>query len=259
MLFINTRPAERAQPLTEALQSLGVGVLELPLLQLQALTLTAELQAQFSQLALVHVVVVVSPMAVEVGIRYLQQLGISINSLAHLTWIAVGQGTAQCLQAYGIESQVPEIENSEGMLQIEALKQLPSAAKIAFWRGIGGRQFMMEHLTKAGYEILNMLLYRRICPETTQLQFAAGIDQMQQATALWVLISSEASWLNWLRLLADRSDLLQQAQYWTLGERLTTVLQDYAQQQKIHLNMKRIEYLNTDYLLEMVRLEIGLI
>ncbi len=61
MLFINTRPADRAQQLTSALQAEGLTVLELPLLALEAMPWSESLATLFAQINEVQVIVVVSP------------------------------------------------------------------------------------------------------------------------------------------------------------------------------------------------------
>ena len=90
MLFVNTRPVERAAALTAAVRASGVKVLELPLLALEARPLTAQLKQQFKDMPEAKVIVVVSPIAVEIGMRYLKQLNISLDALAHIQWVAVG-------------------------------------------------------------------------------------------------------------------------------------------------------------------------
>ncbi len=97
MLFINTRPQDRAKPLTVALQQQFIEVIELPLLELIARPLSSELTYLYQQLFSAKVIVVVSPTAVEIGMKYLKQLDIQLADLAHLKWIAVGQKTAESL------------------------------------------------------------------------------------------------------------------------------------------------------------------
>ena len=123
MLFINTRPEDRASTLTQALQEVGYQVETLPLLELVAEPFLESLQQLYQQLEQVQVIVVVSPTAVEVGMRYLQQAGISLDQLKHVQWIAVGQATAQALAKLSVVSHVPEVESSEGMLDLPILKQ----------------------------------------------------------------------------------------------------------------------------------------
>lgn len=253
MLFINTRPVDRAAALTSVLQAADLAVLELPLLELQALPLHSTLLSQFQQLSTVDIIVVVSPMAVAVGMQYLQQCQINLTDLTHITWIAVGEMTAQCLKKYGIDSHVPTVETSEGMLQLAALNQLQVASTIAFWRGEGGRQFMMQQLQQAGHQIVNMLLYQRACPADAPQMFLQAQDLILKSSPVVVLISSEASWLNWLSLCQSQS-LWVDFEYWVLGERLACVLNDYAQTHEIMLKVHQIDQLKTEYLRDSLQL-----
>ena len=112
MLFINTRPQDRASTLTEALVDAGYQVATLPLLELKAEPFSFELQQLYQQLEQTQVIVVVSPTAVEVGMRYLQQANIDLVQLTHIQWIAVGQATAQALAKFKIESDLSFSSNN---------------------------------------------------------------------------------------------------------------------------------------------------
>jgi uroporphyrinogen-III synthase len=160
MIFINTRPASRADDLTKALNDAGYQVESLPLLELVPQPFSNELQQLYQQLSETQIIVVVSPTAVEIGIRYLQRAGLPLQQLKHIQWIAVGNATAQALAKFNIESHVPEVESSEGMLELPILQQQDHLKKIAFWRGLGGRQFMMQQLQQQGVSLLNFVLYR---------------------------------------------------------------------------------------------------
>ena len=232
MLLINTRPSDRATALTQALQKKGIAVIAMPLLTLTACPLTPHLAAQFQALASAQVIVVVSPMAVRVGMDYVQQTGVSLQALQQVSWIAVGQTTADTLAEYGICSHIPDVETSEGMLELPVLKQVSAPSKIAFWRGEGGRQFMMQQLSEAGHDIENMLLYERAYPESSTVIFHQHLPQLMQSDHTVVLISSEASWLNWLNLIALQPNL-SIAEYWVLGERLAQILSNSVKNSKI--------------------------
>lgn len=254
MLFVNTRPVDRAAALTSVLQAADITVLELPLLELQALALNSTLLSQFHQLHTVDTIVVVSPMAVAVGMQYLQHCQINLTELAHINWIAVGEATAECLKRYGIESHVPAIETSEGMLQLPVLNKLKASSSIAFWRGEGGRQFMMQQLQQAGHQIVNMLLYQRACPIHSEQIFLQAQALLLSASAVIMLISSEASWLNWVALCRSNPALLVKIDYWVLGKRLASVLNDYAQTHEIVLKVHQIDQLKTEYLRDSLQL-----
>jgi len=197
MLFINTRPDDRASVLTQALSEAGYQVEALPLLELVAEPFSEALQQLYLALAETKVIVVVSPTAVDIGIRYLQQAGLQLDQLKHIQWVAVGQATAKALAQFKIASVVPEVETSEGMLELPLLKQQMHLNKIAFWRGLGGRQFMMQQLQQQGVEILNFVLYRRQCPEQSFIKFPEIVKKISLNQSVAVLISSEASWNYW--------------------------------------------------------------
>ncbi|ENV38951.1 hypothetical protein F959_00081 [Acinetobacter venetianus RAG-1 = CIP 110063] len=223
MLFINTRPQDRASTLTEALVDAGYQVETLPLLELTAVPFSIELQQLYQQLEQTQVIVVVSPTAVEVGMRYLQQANIDLVQLTHIQWIAVGQATAQALAKFKIESLVPEVESSEGMLDLPILKQQDHLKQIAFWRGLGGRQFMMQQLQQQGISVLNFVLYRRQCPELSVIKTPTILKNIESHQQVAVLISSEASWNNWQQL-TSQNQVEAEWIYLTLGERLTQLL-----------------------------------
>ncbi len=241
MLFLNTRPSPRAQELTDVLQQHGVRTFHLPLLELVEQDLDATLIQLYQQLAQVDVIVVVSPTAVQVGMRYLTQLKLN---LPQVKWIAVGEKTALELKKYDIDAQVPELETSEGMLQIPYLKQLLTGSKIAFWRGEGGRQFMMQHLQQQGMQILNFVLYKRCCPTRTIEQISTLQLTLQQ-DLIQILITSEASWRNWLTLNIH----LNQVEYLVLGDRLYRILEQYSQQYHVKMKLKKLTNLKPETIL----------
>ena len=95
MLFINTRPQDRAEALTQALQQQHIEVIDLPLLQLSAQPWSEPLANLYTQLPHTHIIVVVSPTAVDIGMEYLAQSQISLQDLQHIRWVAVGEKTAE--------------------------------------------------------------------------------------------------------------------------------------------------------------------
>ncbi len=96
----------------------------MPLLQLSAQPWSEQLANLYSQLPHTHIIVVVSPTAVDIGIQYLTQSQISLQDLQHIRWVAVGEKTAEVLRGYGVHSEVPQVETSEGMLSLPCLQNL---------------------------------------------------------------------------------------------------------------------------------------
>ena len=255
MLFINTRPADRAQALTQCLVHAGFKVLDLPLLALQSLPFNQQLQQQFDQLSTVQAIVVVSPSAVEIGLDYLQKSQITLAQLQHIEWIAVGKKTAAVLAEHGVVASVPEVETSEGMLQLPLFRQRSDLKAIAFWRGIGGRAFMMQQCQQQNIDVVNMLLYQRSFPESSKQQFLTLLAEMQHAPQPFVMnISSEASWHYWLSLCASHLDILQHGHYLVLGRRLYQILQQDRKSKNFCFNITLLDNLEENTVLQTLSL-----
>jgi uroporphyrinogen-III synthase len=251
MLFINTRPEDRAVNLTQALLEVGHQVINLPLLELVAEPFSLNLRELYQQLEQVQVIVVVSPTAVDVGMQYLQQQKISLDQLKHVQWIAVGQATAQALAKFNVDSHIPEVENSEGMLDLPILNQHVHLDKVAFWRGLGGRQFMMQRLQQQGVEILNFVLYRRQCPIQSVTLFPKILKKIMLSQPVMVLISSEASWNNWQQL-CGQNNIDAQWVYLALGERLAQLLKNARLQTHQEINIIQLDNLSTSEIIQRI-------
>lgn len=252
MLFINTRPQDRAEKLSHALRMAQVSVLDLPLLELVARPWSVALAELYQQLLAAQVIVVVSPTAVQVGMDYLRQAEISLDELQQIQWIAVGETTAQALATYGIAAEVPLVETSEGMLQLPMLKSMNAGTCIAFWRGEGGRPFMMDQLKQQGMHILNFILYERRCPLLTQQNLSNILPLLEQQQQYAMVVSSEASWLNWIKLMQGQNAIIAKGHYFVLGERLYQVVSDYKKNQFACFNVTRLPDLKTDSILQQI-------
>lgn len=253
MLFINTRPQDRAAALTETLQHAGVSVVNLPLLELTARAWSEDLAACYAELRDAQVIVVVSPSAVHIGMAGLTQTSLSIDQLKSKQWVAVGQATATTLAEYGISSITPEVETSEGMLSLPCLEQLRAGSTVAFWRGEGGRQFMMQTLIEHNVQVLNFVLYQRQLPPSAMQILQSHFPDLQMSSRYCMLVSSEASWLNWLELIRDQLDLLNKACIFVLGSRLVDVVTQTQTQFALNYPIIQLEDLNPAHILQHVQ------
>ncbi len=252
MLFINTRPQDRAENLSHALRMAQIEVLDLPLLELVAQPWSDSLSELYQRLPSTQVIVVVSPTAVEIGMDYLTKASLSLEAIRHIQWIAVGETTAQALAQYGITAEVPLVETSEGMLQLPILQTLNAGTCIAFWRGEGGRLFMMDRLKQQGIEILNFVLYQRRCPVLTEQNLRKLLPKLAQEKQYYMVVSSEASWINWINLVQAEDELIAKGHYLVLGERLYQVVSDYKKNQQACFNITRLSDLKTDSILQQI-------
>lgn len=252
MLFLNTRPAERAATLTQFLKAHQVDVLDLPLLELAPMPWSESLKALYAALASVQIIVAVSPSAVTYGMQGLVRAGLTAESLSHVQWIAVGDATAQALKDYGFSSHVPEVETSEGMLDLPLLHKLAPNVKIAFWRGEGGRQFMMNSLHEKGIELLNFVLYWRKCPEQASRILTKNLLRLQRQQGYCMLVTSEASWRNWQMLIVEHSEVLHQAHFLVLGERLFHLLEQDRQAHQYLFHIYQLNDLRKESILKQI-------
>jgi uroporphyrinogen-III synthase len=226
---LNTRPTERADGLNQALQQAGYRVSALPLLELVAEPLDT-IQQPLAEIRQVAVVVVVSPAAAQLGLDALKQLNIVPSQLT-CQWVAVGQGTATVLAQAGIRPHVPALETSEGMLALELFDSLQGqqpllANTVMFWRGHGGRQFMLKHLANQ-HPIISINLYYRQLPDSSRQLYSQLLSQQVLSHAPQVLlITSGVSWQNWQEL-GQQFGVINPAYILVLGQR---VYQDISQQ-----------------------------
>lgn len=202
-IVINTRPVERAAPLTEHLQAAGMMVVEIPMLELQLLERRATDMALMRQWLAgdYQALVIVSPTAAASGLEVWQRLKqqVAINSQdndlsasaayrapSHI--IAVGTATAAVLQQapVHIDYQVlqPMIANNEGMLAMPEIEGLQAGDKLLVWRGRGGRRLLVDTLQARGVHIDSIAWYERVLPDKAMLQYQAWLSTfMTQKTA----------------------------------------------------------------------------
>lgn len=210
--LLNTRPEARAGTLTLALQAAGHRVSELPLLQLDTLTVPAAIQAAWQQPPRVReVVVVVSSLAAQQG---LAQLG---TGPAGRQWLAVGAVTARSLQAAGLQPGVPAQETSEGLLALPALQQ---AERVWLWRGLGGRELLAQTALAREQQLVAVDLYQRQ-PHPDRAQTWQDILQ-QQGFPQGVLLTSGLAAQLWQQLAGPR---WAEPLLWVVGERIWRQLQ----------------------------------
>lgn len=257
MIFINTRPTSRAQPLSLAMQNRGMTVLEMPLLELAPVDISGrELQYQkdfYQQPERYQALVVVSPTAARMGLAACPQ-----GFMPKCAVIAVGHATAEVLRAAGWQVQCPDEYSNEGMIKMPSLNTLSTGHHILVWRGRGGRRVLVNFLQENGVTVDAIAWYQRRCPidaldKFTKLQqqlvtLSAQSEPIAPITPI-TLISSGEAFTNWRMLFAewqaDRITSTDAAQlsdfdYLTFGKRLTDTLQD------LQLNCMRIEHLDDD-------------
>ncbi len=238
-VVINTRPLERAAPLTEYLQAAGMTVVDMPMLTLQprAVSYTDISLMQDWLAGNYKALVIVSPTAAASGLAVWQALEQTKESSdngelsesnrlkankapSHL--IAVGEATASVLQdpklPFSYPILQPIIANNEGMLAMPEIERLQAGDKLLVWRGLGGRRLLVDTLKARGVQIDSIAWYERTLPTDASANYKQWLKQVinqntaqsQQATQSTaskpiVIISSGTAFEYW-------SNVVKQAQ-----------------------------------------------
>lgn len=217
MIFINTRPSSRAKNLTTFLQSQGIKVVELPLLELVACQLSEQEKQHFAQINDYQAVVFVSETAVTYFFEVIQTHQISLNPT--LSFIAVGQKTAHVFNQFWQKnyptppnlltpSEFNLPENNAGLLQLSIIQSLKKGDKILLLKGKDGRELLKNTLLIKGVTVDEVDFYQRVFPpRSVQIfqDFCQSLFYHQAfSTQKIVLITSLTAWENWQRLIQSQ-------------------------------------------------------
>ena len=263
-LVINTRPVERAAPLTRHLQAAGMSVVDMPMLTLQPrLTTDSDMILMRQWLAGEYqALVIVSPTAAASGLAIWQLLerehqansatdkeveGIKGSSnilVAPSHLIAVGEATAAVLNEAKLSNasyQVlqPAIANNEGMLAMPEIDSLQAGDKLLVWRGLGGRRLLVDTLQARGVHIDSIAWYERKMPINAMAQYqqwrqdfnnknaTTGITASQQAKPI-VIVSSGTAFEHWESIVQATKTINLAAENQAMSVNAPLKLSDFA-------------------------------
>ena len=181
-VVVITRPAGTATALSRRVRALGGQPLALPGLSLRGVE-DARAAASALRAALRDdVLVFTSPAAV----RFAAQLA-PLRTRA--TVLAVGQGTARALRRHGIAAIAPPRQDSEGLLEQPALREL-HGRRVALIGAPGGRGLLREQFAARGADLREVHVYRRVAPRLLRRHIDAAAALPRSARVL--LSSAEA-------------------------------------------------------------------
>lgn len=156
-----TRPDGQQQALVALLEQDGFQVSHLPALVIEPLPLSTEAQDCLAHLDRYHVVVLISRNAADIALSLLRPHW--ANWPAGVHWLAVGEATAQALQAVGLTAERPaEGFNSEALLAMPLLQDL-AGRRVLLLRGEGGREVLAPAIRARAEALDEIALYRRAC------------------------------------------------------------------------------------------------
>jgi uroporphyrinogen-III synthase len=160
-----TRPAEESIALAATLADAGIFSSSLPLLEIEAVPVSAAQRSQILDLDHYCAVIVVSKPAARLGLdlvdRYWPQPPLQ-------AWFSVGAATAQILEDHDLNVTCPAVgDDSEALLQLPQLQAVIAKpdARVLIMRGEGGRELLAERLSELGASVDYLELYRRSLPE----------------------------------------------------------------------------------------------
>lgn len=168
-----TRPAEQAGPLCELIEKAGGEAFRFPLLAIEAVTATPELQEQLAQLDHYDLAIFISPNAV----RYAIEAAAPFGGIPYtLSLAAVGQGSRRELEKQlgrPVDIAPEERYDSETLLAHPDLQEV-SGQRILIFRGNGGRELLAETLRQRGATVDYAEVYRRLTPAPASAETIAA-------------------------------------------------------------------------------------
>lgn len=186
---LNPRPARQAQALTDALRSAGADVLELPLLEILPLPLSAKARACVLELDRYQAAIFVSANAARLGLEAIA--GYWPQWPHALPAYAVGPATQALLNDAGLAAIAPEQEDSEGLLALPGLTQV-DGQRLLLLRGDAGRELLPVTLRERGAQVDVLSLYTRRLPSDTVARWQSFSHPPDA-----VLLSSALIWQHW--------------------------------------------------------------
>lgn len=224
--ILNTRPKEQGQILHTAIQQAGGIAIDFPTLEIQECE--SPWLVNLPDLNSLEHAIFISANAAHCCFKQLQKQ--QINWPPEIQAIAIGQGTAQALQQYGIAAEIPQSPDSEHLLQLPSLKQIKQQ-KILLIKGEGGRRLIEDYLLEQGAELTILAVYKRALP-TINHQYSNSLWQDDAVDI--ILLTSEQSIHNLFKLFSQQShDWLKSKPCLVISERLAQIA--------THLGMKKIK------------------
>lgn len=181
--LVVTRLKARAGTLAVRLRALGAEVLECPCIET---VLRKDLSPLEQALARPHDwAVFTSPTGVELAVRALRAVGRDLRALYGMRLAAVGRGTAEALEKYGLTADlIPE--RYDGVHLAGALqKELPSGGAVLLLRASAGGAELPAHLRNAGITVSDIAVYDTVFRAENQEGLRARLSEKEVDAAVF--------------------------------------------------------------------------
>lgn len=185
-----TRPERQAAVLAAMVVEHGGRALRLPLVDIEAAPVDAELAARLARAGRYDILIFVSVNAVEFGLDAVAQAGGSIA--ADVPAAAVGEATAEALKRRGVTRvTLPQGRSrSEELLECELLQEV-AGRRILIFRGQDGRELLAGTLRRRGALVDYAPVYRRLVSKRDDS--ASVLAEWLRADRPVLVLTSEAS------------------------------------------------------------------
>ena len=216
-----TRPAHQAESLCRAITAAGGRALRFPLLAIETVAPSPELQALTGDVSGYDLIIFISPNAVAEGLKHFPP---PHTWPKQLRYAAIGRATASALAAQGLpDALCPETgSDSESLLDLPEFQAI-DGQHVLIVRGVGGRALLGETLLERGALVDYAEVYRRSAPSG---DIAAVIEQARHGEIdvitltsadalrhLHTLFSPKAmDWLRGVALVVVSARMVQLAQ-----------------------------------------------
>lgn len=171
-----TRARAQASDLSDRLRALGASVVELPVIRIEPLAASPEIDAALGALDAYRLVVLTSVNGVDALFARLSERGRDARSLSpQATVVAIGPATAERLAAHGVRADlVPERFVAEGIL--DALAGTPlDGVRTLVARARGSRPELVDGLRARGALVDEVELYAAVPQPAEPGQLAAAL------------------------------------------------------------------------------------
>jgi uroporphyrinogen III methyltransferase/synthase len=195
-----TRASHQVDPFRRELVDLGASVIEIPTIEILPLPIDERVRSAISNLSRTALVIFASANAVDIFFRMLLETGGDARALHPSKLCAIGQETAQSLEARGLRPELVTSEyTAEGLAkalegwEMEGMRVLVPRAEVA-------RDALPSLLAKRGAEVEILPVYRAVCPSSAseallRLFNAEGVDV--------ITFTSSSTVVNFVRAFTD--------------------------------------------------------
>lgn len=182
-VILVTRAATQSQTFSQALRQAGATVWEMPTLEIGPPSSWDALDFALENLDRFNWLILTSTNGVEAVWSRLNHLGLNLAQLTHLKIAVVGKKTAESLQSYG---RAPDFIPPQFIADalVEHFPVSMTGLNILFPRvETGGRDILVQSMTTAGANIVEVAAYESRCPQS----IAPEIAELLQAKTLTII------------------------------------------------------------------------